>query len=684
MNTYKIILIIGLLAFTTSSCIKDKFEEEIQNTPKLTQSSLEDNSFLNMMINEHFHFENSHVKSIEFTDNDNNGGVLTIHGIDKNENSQLFGSYTVKNNTSINLEIPGHIVSLTGILHRTDGTMSSTTIKLDETNTLSFKKKAIPSLRLNTTASTCQAGDFTVTQTGGTITIPNNQTYVIPEGHTFSGNVRFNKNGLLRVCGTATVSNIYENYSQSNIIVTSTGVWTSTNQLKLEEANSDFTNYGTVTASSFQAQGEFYNYGTTTISGDFTLDLKAKIYNHSTITMGGNCNVNQGGDLYNYCTMNVGGSSTNNGVLYNYGGFFVTGTIHFKYGANHNVGSGSFTTAGATEIRGIVKGPISGDYARINIEGRTRIYYGAKVKYNTDFCDANGIEYNIGSLDASVVSCVATISGTPGCFEGTEGSAPAEDVVTYYPGEDVFGSYVYEDLWPSYGDFDFNDLVIDHNYQFTMNSSNQITSITAKFKIRAVSSYNNGFAIQLPVSSSAVTSVEGTEIVGGIVTLDGNGVESGQSNAVVVIYDKINDYVGTSYVNIIPGGHSRDIPMTTVVISFDTPIDQFNASDISPFIYVNEVRNHEVHSSDRTAGTDKMNSQLYGSFDSKSSQQPFKSPTNLPFSFTVPISFDYPSERELITDTYLNFATWAQSSGSSNTDWYTSDAGNRNSAKIYD
>ena len=66
MNTYKIILIISLLAFTTSSCIKDKFEEEIQNSTESTQASLEDNSFLDMVISEDFHFENSHVKSIEF------------------------------------------------------------------------------------------------------------------------------------------------------------------------------------------------------------------------------------------------------------------------------------------------------------------------------------------------------------------------------------------------------------------------------------------------------------------------------------------------------------------------------------------------------------------------------------------------------------------------------------------
>ncbi len=683
MDTFKIILFASFFALTTFGCVKDKFEEDIKDSIESSESSKENNSFLNMEISDDFHFKTSNVETINFADKNDGEGKLTIYGLDKHDNSQLLGSYTVKKGTSINLEIPAHIIFLNGILHRMDGTLSSSKIELSETSTFSFGKHASPQGRLSSESS-CLSGDVTVTQTGGTITIPHNKTYVIPEGHTFSGNVRFNKNGLLRVCGTANVSNIYENYNQSNIIITSNGSWNSTNKLILEEANSNFTNYGTVTANSFQAQGKYYNHGTTTISGGVTLDLKANVYNHSTMTVGGNYNINQGGNLHNYCTTDISNNLTNHGKLYNYGRIDVGNKIHFKHGATHSLGNGSLTTGGSTDIYGIVQGPTSGDYARLNISGTTRMYWEGRIRYNVDFCDANGIEMsNSSSLAASVVSCVTTITGQSGCFEGTEGSAPEENSTQYYPGEDVFGSYVYEDLWPSYGDFDFNDLVMDYNYQFDLNSSNKITSITAKFKIRAIgAAYNNGFAIQLPVSSSSVTSVVGNEIVGGIVTIGGNGVEEGQSNAVIVIYDKINDYAGGGSINVVPGFNTKDIPMSTVVISFDTPVDLFSATDMNPFIYVNQVRGHEVHLSDKS-GTDKMDSSLYGSSDSKSNAEPFKSSSNLPFSFALPVSFEYPIERQIITNAYLKFSSWAQSSGNADGTWYTSESGNRNANKVY-
>lgn len=35
---------------------------------------------------------------------------------------------------------------------------------------------------------------------------------------------------------------------------------------------------------------------------------------------------------------------------------------------------------------------------------------------------------------------------------------------SFYPNEVDFATYAFEDLWPAYGDYDFNDLVVNFNY----------------------------------------------------------------------------------------------------------------------------------------------------------------------------------------------------------------------------
>jgi hypothetical protein len=42
---------------------------------------------------------------------------------------------------------------------------------------------------------------------------------------------------------------------------------------------------------------------------------------------------------------------------------------------------------------------------------------------------------------------------------------PTRAFNSYYPNETDFGSFAFEDLWPGYGDYDFNDFVVNFNYK---------------------------------------------------------------------------------------------------------------------------------------------------------------------------------------------------------------------------
>ncbi len=674
-----------LFIFTINSCIKSKFEEEIKEVKNSVSSSYDGSeSFIDMKVSDNFDFKTSKKTTISVIDHYDTSGKLTVYGVDKHDEKQLFGKYTVNGNSSIDLEIPGHITGLIGILHRSDGTMSATRIKLAETQSLTFTSNKSQS-RIGSSSPDCNSGcDNTITQTSGSINIPNNQTYCIPSGVEFTGGIGFGTNSTLKVCGTVNITWMSENWQQSHIIITETGEWNSSNSsLVINQANSSITNYGVINALAFSGKGILTNHGTIHFyHSNMSINQSAVVTNYGTLNVNnGSLNLNNNGNLINYCTVYSKLNFDANGTLSNYGQITCDQTTHFNNGGSHTLHSDSRVITQNVNIYGAVLGPASGSYARIDVASNTDIGNSGSIQNNVDFCDANGIEQNLGTFDVTVTQCEATIPSS-GCVSGVTGTTPATGSVQYYPGENVFGSYVYEDLWPSYGDFDFNDLVIDYNYEFELNASNQVTSITAQFKIKAISAYNNGFMIVLPVSSGDVSSVNGSEITGSILTLNGNGTESGHIDAVIPIYDKINDYAGTGSVNIVVGGHSKDIPTSTITITFSNPVSLFTADDIVPFIYADEVRGHEIHFSDQL-GTDLMSTNLYATYDSKSVTEPFKSPTNLSFAFNTPVSFDYPSENSLITDAYLNFATWAQTDGLSYQDWYTDDIGNRDESKIY-
>jgi len=127
----------------------------------------------------------------------------------------------------------------------------------------------------------------------------------------------------------------------------------------------------------------------------------------------------------------------------------------------------------------------------------------------------------------------------------------------YYPGENETGSLAFEDKWPSKGDYDFNDMVIDYNFNQIANANNDIVAIEATLHVQAVGAgYKNGFGIQLPVSSGLVANVTGYNVPGNVVTLAGNGAESGQSKATIIAFENVYDIfpgVSHGYINTVEG-----------------------------------------------------------------------------------------------------------------------------------
>lgn len=254
------------------------------------------------------------------------------------------------------------------------------------------------------------------------------------------------------------------------------------------------------------------------------------------------------------------------------------------------------------------------------------------------------------------------------------------------------GTLAYEDLWPIQGDYDFNDLVMGYRFINVMNSSNLSVRLEIELTIRAIGAGNHsGFGIELPFNKNDVESVTGQSLNGSLINLENNGLESGQSKAVIVIFNDAFDHVtpqaGELFVNTKDNEAIVETRTFNMVIQFVNPVDASSMSEapFNPFIFSSYERGKEVHLSGKRP-TDLANSTYFGTEDDDSSigmNKYYQNSNNMPWAINVIHSFRYPVEKARIDKAYSKFIDWGMSNGTSFSDWYGDNSGYRNLTKIY-
>jgi LruC domain-containing protein len=256
----------------------------------------------------------------------------------------------------------------------------------------------------------------------------------------------------------------------------------------------------------------------------------------------------------------------------------------------------------------------------------------------------------------------------------------------YYASSNLYGTLAFEDLWPAKGDYDFNDLVVDYNFNRISNAQNRVTTLQGKFVVRAIGgSYQNGFGFTIEgLNPSLIESVTGTEYTEGYIQTNANGTEAGQSSATIIVFD-----------NAWQQGHGnteRDaafiIPDTlTVNIKLTTPVDAnaFGLAPFNPFIIVNKERGKEVHLPNYPPSDLADNSYFGQSNDDTNfnTGKYYKTEENLPWALNFPSKFEYPIEKASINSAHLNFIPWVLSEGQNYKNWYKHEAGFRDDSNIY-
>ncbi len=365
-----------------------------------------------------------------------------------------------------------------------------------------------------------------------------------------------------------------------------------------------------------------------------------------------------------------------------------------SYTANGATGSGSALGGGFVVYNG------DGNTVNItNLEAGTEYYFSI-------------IEYYLGTGTINYANNLKLVTNwsTSASDIDNDGVADADDDYpndvnksfnNFYPAAS-HGTLMFEDLWPGKGDYDFNDLVVNYQYNTVTNAANQVVEVRYSFVTRAVGgSLHNGFAFQLDgINPNRITSVTGSKAVGASwLQLNNNGTEAGQGdNANIVVFDDAYKLLptqgGYSFINTYQGSPDSGKDTTTIVVKFiDNGVvptggavnySSFETNVFNPYIILNQVRGKEVHLVDRLPSS-KVDASFFGTGQDKSNPGTgsyYKTANNLPWAINVTSSIPYPQERTDISEAFLKFIPWASSNGTTNQTWYLNTEGNREATKL--
>ncbi|MBN9297675.1 MAG: LruC domain-containing protein [Filimonas sp.] len=265
--------------------------------------------------------------------------------------------------------------------------------------------------------------------------------------------------------------------------------------------------------------------------------------------------------------------------------------------------------------------------------------------------------------------------------------------INYYPSSTTYATLAFEDSWPKVGDYDMNDLLVNYQYRFISNASNNVVELYGNFAVGAAgATFKNGFGVQFPFAASTVKQATGQKFISSYITLASNGVEAGQSKAVIIPFDNhealITNYAGAYFINT-----KNELPKVTgdtakMYVQFTSPISTstLGTAPFNPFLISNLRRGYEVHLPGNLP-TDKATTTLFGTDDDASKPSSgiyYVSKNNWPWAISFPGAFTYPLETNSISSAYLHFLDWAASNGTQYTDWYSNtSSGYRNTSNLY-
>lgn len=284
-----------------------------------------------------------------------------------------------------------------------------------------------------------------------------------------------------------------------------------------------------------------------------------------------------------------------------------------------------------------------------------------------------------GKSNVVIEVCIGTANG------GNPGTDPSNPTFPVESVNDTKYTYLFEDQWPIYGDYDMNDIVLRINKTtMYLNSSNKVEKLKIDAELLAVgASKTIAAAVQLDdVVASAVSSVEYSNKPISLFSFTGQGLEEGQSKAVIPLFASAHRFMGSAtnnFINTVIGSNSNvaTTPTITIAALFSNATlspENFNISKLNLFIITDGLSNNrkEVHVATYHP-TDRANVIYFGNHNdatSVSGNKYYVSKDGLAWGILVPAAISYPKEYADIKTVFPQFANWVLSGGAQNGNWY--------------
>lgn len=259
-----------------------------------------------------------------------------------------------------------------------------------------------------------------------------------------------------------------------------------------------------------------------------------------------------------------------------------------------------------------------------------------------------------------------------------------------------YNTYAFEDLWPSQGDYDFNDLVLDHRVRWIFNGKQERVEANGELVVRAQGArLPNGLALQLlqfePISQTYLPLPAGVlGNLGGHLSPD----PAGAANTALVS-NHLSASLKSYYTNLNDFGPNRKPDTLRYQFELSQPSSAFVRTDFFLLRGDNGTgkadRTMEIHVCGRPA-TSAANTEYFGTFaDRTGNGSWYKDKNSMPWGleiFAAPLQFSpanavspgntgvwtpfaYPKSMVRIDEAYPAFGTWARNQGTSANNWMT-------------
>ena len=230
-------------------------------------------------------------------------------------------------------------------------------------------------------------------------------------------------------------------------------------------------------------------------------------------------------------------------------------------------------------------------------------------------------------------------------------------------------TYAFEDRWPDGYDFDLNDVIVEHEQSQTYKSDNTLYSVSDRFRLVSkldAANQRNAFYVQFP---------EGEEGDVSKLKVTVNGIEAenrweAETNSVIVFTDQRAAIASGK---------------TEVIVTRDLSAKSFSVGDLSyrPYLIANAATADgttltgsgrcEIHIPGDPITSLGKTLELSGSIDINYYASQFVSSDNQ-YPFAISLSnvagWIAPEPGIRIDKTFKNYASWRQSKGFKNQDWY--------------